>query len=282
MTIQEVYVTARNALQAHGIEAFALEARFIVAHAKNCTIGQLVRDMGDVAEDKLIAEVTAMVNRRLLDEPLAYILGEWDFMGLPFIVSPDVLIPRDDTEILVAEALEFLATKTEKVTVLDLCSGSGCIGISLASNLENAKITLIDISVAAMDIARKNAKLNKVEDRLSFKIFDAMAKPNEGILYDAIVSNPPYIIRDEVFTLDKSVKDYEPFSALDGGDDGFSFYRSIIGNWKSSLKVGGKLLFEVGENQAEYIEKLMRDAGYYNVYSVLDTNNILRVVCGNV
>jgi release factor glutamine methyltransferase len=213
-----------------------------------------------------------LISKRLNRVPLQYLLGIWQFMGLEFIVTPSVLIPRQDTEILVETAI-----KMNPRRVLDLCTGSGCIGISLAK-LTDADVTATDISREALNVARRNAVLNGVEGKIRFIESDLFINiPNEK--YDMIITNPPYIRSADIAGLQEEVKDHEPVSALDGGPDGLTFYRDIIPQALNFLTPEGILLMEVGP--AEGVRGLLKQHGYTGINTLDDLSGLERVVLGN-
>lgn len=221
------------------------------------------------------------INERLNNRPIAYIVGNREFMGLDFFVKEGVLIPRPDTEVLVEEVIE-LAKKKDAKNILDIGTGSGAITISLAKYLENVKVTSVDISDIALEIGKRNAISNEVDDRINFVKSDLFTNIDKETKFDIIVSNPPYIKREVIETLDKQVKDYEPYNALEGGVDGLDFYRAITKQAKEYLKKGGILAYEVGHDQSEDVSKLMEMDGYTNIYTLKDLQQIDRVVIGTV
>ena len=221
------------------------------------------------------------INERLNNRPIAYIVENREFMGLDFFVKEGVLIPRPDTEVLVEEVIE-LAKKKDAKNILDIGTGSGAITISLAKYLENVKVTSVDISDIALEIGKRNAISNEVDDRINFVKSDLFTNIDKETKFDIIVSNPPYIKREVIDTLDKQVKDYEPYNALEGGVDGLDFYRAITKQAKNYLKKGGILAYEVGHDQSEDVSKLMEMDGYTNIYTLKDLQQIDRVVIGTV
>ena len=279
-TYSEMYISLRNRLRDAGIEAAALEARLIAATAAGKSTEKLLRDMRYYATDEVERRAEEMVQRRLAGEPVAYITGVWEFRGLPMEVSRDVLIPRIDTEVLAETAIKYLKdTGRLDARVLDLCSGTGCIGCAIAAELPRVRVVLSDVSPEAMEISRRNVSRNGLDGRISFLPADVMKLPPLMTgSFDLVVSNPPYIPTMEILTLDPSVRDYEPVWALDGGEDGLDFYRAILKNWASVIRQGGELMFEVGEDQAERVKDLMRMAGLREARSFPDTQNIQRVV----
>jgi len=282
-TYNELYINTRNTLKRSGIEAYALEARVLVASAAGKSVQQLLRDLSLYTTDKVEARVRSFTERRLKGEPVAYITGAWEFYGLPMHVTPDVLIPRMDTEVLVDAAKEILVGRKMDARILDLCCGSGCIICALGHELPATKLVAVDISASALDICRRNLSLNRLSSRCIVMQADAVAQPPLSIgSFDMIVSNPPYIASDEIMLLDPSVRDYEPIWALDGGVDGLRFYKGILKYWKSLLKPGGFLLFEVGEGQAEQVRDLMLAAGFAAADTRKDTLGTERVVIGKM
>lgn len=219
-----------------------------------------------------------MIERRKKGEPLQYILGETEFMSLDFFVREGVLIPRSDTEILVETVIDKIGDK--KTTVADICTGSGCIGISIAHYKKNTDVELFDISDIALETAEKNIKRNNVSDRVkSYKMDILNEYPKKK--YDVVVSNPPYIEKAVIETLQTEVKDYEPRIALDGGEDGLVFYRRIAETAHNFLKKGGLLAFEIGYNQGESVRGLMQN-DFYDTEVIKDLNDNDRVVIGKL
>lgn len=282
-TYSDIYIDVRKKLHEKGVEAYQLEARLIVAHAAGKSVDALLRELPLYASDKTEETVRELTLRRLADEPVAYLLGEWEFYGLPIVVTKDVLIPRPDTEVLVETAVKALRGRKMDARVLDLCAGSGCIGCAIASELPASHVVLADISAAALAVAKQNISRNRLNPRVTCVETDALLPPPPVLgSFELLVCNPPYIPSAEIRSLDCSVKDFEPLSALDGGVDGLDFYRAILPKWKGVVRKGGILAFEVGENEAEPVIELMKKNGLTNVGSVKDTNGIERVVCGNV
>lgn len=280
-TYNDIYFAVRTKLRDCGVEAYGLEARTLLAAAAGKTTEELLRDLYLYTSKEIEIKAEEMLERRLKGEPLAYIAGSWEFYGLPFTVTPDVLIPRIDTEVLVACAVKAVKAFGMKGRVLDLCCGSGCIACAVASELPAARVVAADISLPALDIARKNIKDNKLASRIITIHADARTWPPMSIgTFDVIASNPPYIASEEILTLDRSVRDHEPLGALDGGEDGLDFYRAIIKYWTITLRPNGMMMFEVGEGQADAVKKMLLDAGYVAVQTVRDTLGVERVVIG--
>lgn len=282
-TYNDIYLSARNLLRQSGVEAFSLEAKLLVAGAAGKTTAQLLRDMSLYASNKIEDTVTEYIARRLRGEPVAYITGSWEFYGLPIVTTPDVLIPRMDTEKLVDTAKELLTGRKMNARILDLCCGSGCITCAIGHEMPATRLVAIDISANALEVCRKNIAAQKLISRVICMQADALSSPPLGIgEFDMIVSNPPYIASEEIKTLDVSVKNFEPVWALDGGEDGLKFYKAIIKYWKSLLRQGGYLLFEVGEGQAQAVRDMLSAAGFGYTDTRKDTLGIDRVVFGRM
>lgn len=282
-TYNELYMDARTRLRQAGVEAFNLEARILVAQAAGKTTEELLRDLNLYSSPAVEEAVCTNIRRRLDGEPVAYITGTWEFYGLPMVVTPDVLIPRMDTEVLVDAAKALLTGRKMDARILDLCCGSGCIACALAHEFPAAKLVAVDISASALEVCRRNIALNRLSSHVLTLPGDALNTPPMSIgKFDMIVSNPPYIASREIMALDPSVRDYEPIWALDGGKDGLKFYKGIIKYWKSLLRPGGYLLFEVGEDQAEAVKDMILSAGFLGADTAKDTLGVERVVIGKM
>lgn len=282
-TYNDIFLGARNILRKCGIEGYNLEARILVAQAAGKTTAQLLRDMNLYTSSDVESKVLDYTARRLRGEPVAYITGSWEFYGLPMFVTPDVLIPRMDTELLVDIAKYLLIGKKMDARILDLGTGSGCIACALGHELPASKLVAVDISASALDVCRRNVASNRLSSRVICMQADALSSPPLGVgQFDMIVSNPPYVPSAEIISLDASVRDYEPIWALDGGEDGLKFYKAIIKFWKSVLNPGGYLVFEVGENQAEAVKEMLLSGGFSAAWTHPDTQKIERVVVGQM
>ena len=282
-TYNELYLTARNVLRQYGVEGCSLEARLLVAQAAGKSTADLLRDMNLYTTPAVENKVTDYLARRLRGEPVAYITGSWEFYGLPMTVTPDVLIPRMDTELLVDTAKELLVGHKMDARILDLCCGSGCIACALGHELPASKLVAVDISASALEVCRRNLSMNRLSSRCITLQADATAAPPLSIgTFDLIVSNPPYIESEEIMALDSSVRDFEPIWALNGGKDGLRFYKGILKYWKSLLRPGGYLLFEVGEGQAETVKDMVLAAGFAAADTRKDTLGVQRVVIGKM
>lgn len=268
---------------AAGVEAAQLEARELLCCAAGKNREQFYRDLPLYASDETEERMAQLLSRRLAGEPVAYIIGEWEFYGLPLDISRDVLIPRMDTEVLAERAILLARAAGEGARVLDLCAGSGCVGLAVAANVPGCRVVLADYSEEALKICKQNVRRNDLNARVTCVRADAREKPSPALWdFDVIVSNPPYIPAGDLPGLDASVRDYEPMLALDGGADGLDFYRDISAKWGDALRLGGSLVFEVGMGQAPDVERLLAQNGYGNIQTFQDTAGIWRVVEGTV
>ena len=282
-TYNNLYLDTRQRLREAGVEGAQLEARELLCHAAGKSREQFYRDMALYAPDPVEEKLAALVERRLAGEPVAYLIGEWEFYGLTLDVTPDVLIPRMDTEVLAERAILLARAAGEGARVLDLCAGSGCVGLAVAANVPTCRVVLADVSEAALKICKGNVRRNELNARVTCVQADALQKPDAALWdFDVIACNPPYIPTGDLAGLDVSVRDYEPRSALDGGADGLDFYRAIAAQWGSALRLGGSLLFEVGIIQAMDVAALLEGSGFEDIQSTQDTQGIPRVVEGVV
>ena len=280
-TYNNLYLDARQKLKTAGVEAAQLEARELVCFAAGKNREQFFRDMSLYASDEVEARVEELMARRLAGEPVAYLIGEWEFYGLPLDISREVLIPRADTEVLAEQAILAARAAGEGARVLDLCAGSGCVGLAVAANAPLCRTVLADVSEEALKICRQNIRRNDLNARVTCVQADARQAPPAMLWdFDVIACNPPYIPTGDIDGLDPSVRDYEPRLALDGGDDGLDFYRDIAEKWRTALRLGGVLLFEVGIGQASGVEQILSRCGYEDIETFQDTGGIWRVVKG--
>ena len=282
ITYNNLYMDIRQELHRAGIQAATLEARELVCFAAGKTREQFVRDGRLYVPQDVEEQARALVHRHLAGEPLAYLIGEWEFYGLPLDISERVLIPRSDTEVLAGEAIRWLQTQQD-ARVLDLCAGSGCVGLAVASQVHACRVVLGEKSEAALRICRQNIRRSGLLGRVTPMPADALEPPTRQLgEFDCIVCNPPYIPTQDIETLDVSVRDYEPHMALDGGEDGLEFYRAISENWREALHPGARLYFEVGIGQADSVLRIMRRQGFGELEIVPDTAGIPRVVYGTL
>ena len=282
ITYNNLYLDLRTMLRKAGVEETTHSARELVCTAAGKTKEELLRDGALYAAPEVERNAYDLAQRLICGEPVAYLVGEWEFYGLPLDISPAVLIPRPDTEVLASQVIE-KAKDLIECRALDLCAGSGCIGLALAANVPHARVLLGEIDEEALKICRQNIRRNNLTARVTSMRLDAREKPSRNLgEFHVIVSNPPYIPTADIDTLDTSVKDHEPRLALDGGADGLDFYRAIIEKWRNSLAKGGMLFFEVGIGQADEVLRMMRTSGFGDVQIVKDLNGIPRVVFGTL
>lgn len=280
-TYNNLFLDTRARLRKAGVDNAQLEAREIVCYASDKSREQLYRDMSLYVSAELERRVDELVQRRLAGEPVAYIIGEWEFYGLPMDVSHDVLIPRMDTEVLAERGILKARESGEGARVLDLCAGSGCVGLAIAANAPQCRVVLGELSEGALRVCKQNVRRNELNARVTCLSVNAMEPPSSALWdFDVIVCNPPYIPTGDIAGLDVSVRDYEPHMALDGGEDGLDFYRFISAKWKSALRLGGTLIYEVGIGQAPQVEEILALNGFEDIKTTADTQGIWRVVEG--
>jgi release factor glutamine methyltransferase len=252
------------------------EAELLFSQVLNCDRISLYLNSKETLDKEKSLFISSVLKRRTQGEPIQYILGKTEFMGLEFKLTPDVLIPRPETEILVDVASEYIRKRAPQgAGILDLGTGSGCIAVSLARLFPGARITASDISSLSLEVARDNAKLNGVAiEFIRSDLFDSLRINS----FDFIVSNPPYIAKADIAKLQPEVR-REPIIALDGGKDGLDFYKRIIKESCDYLKEGGFLIMEIGFNQGKDVENISQNLGGYEIIKVIkDYNNIDRVV----
>ena len=280
VTYNDLTLDIRRSLRQAGIEAATLEARELVCFAAGKDKARLLRDGALYASPEVEEAAWALARRRLAGEPVAYLIGEWEFYGLPLDISESVLIPRPDTETLAEAAIGWLRQQ-EAPRVLDLCAGSGCLGLAIASQAPGARVVLGELSDGALRICRQNIRRCGLTGRVTAMQLDALRPPLQRLGdFDCIVSNPPYIPSGDIPGLDASVRDYEPHMALDGGADGLDFYRAIAARWGAALRLGGALLFEVGIGQAGDVGAILAQNQFEQIQTFQDTQGIGRVVEG--
>ena len=278
--ISELYLETRRAfLPQESPQDASLLARNLLCHVTGKTNEQILSHGEMYASEAQCAELQKAVDRVLAGEPLAYVLGTWNFYGMDLYVDKNVLIPRDDTCAVTELAINNALFLDSNPRILDLCTGSGCIGLAIATRVPDAKVTLADISKEAMTVAKKNITLQKLSGRVSCLQSDALGSPSSFLgKFDMIVSNPPYITSREMEELPASVKDYEPHMALHGGGDGLDFYRAISKNYASVLKPGGFLCFEFGAGQGDDVCRILVMNGYTILERSRDYNDRERAV----
>lgn len=276
VTIFNAYNDTKCALKDAGIEDYCFEARQIIRHITGYKNSEILMRYNEQLSDIKASFLEVIVNRRITREPLQYILGKWSFYGLDFYVGEGVLIPRSDTETLVDFALEILKDK-KNATVLDLCSGSGCIAIAVAKN-SDALVEAVEKYDEAYSFLTKNIDRNSANvTPLKADIFSYETDKN----YDIILSNPPYVSAKEFGIIDAETSK-EPGTALYGGEDGLLFYRLLATKWSNALKEGGIMAVEVGFRQAEAVKQIFKEASFTDIGSKQDANGIQRVVFGTI
>lgn len=284
MTYQTLLQQIRKSLQKMetpqgdlAVENPQLEGQELICYCANITKTKLVTDLQSQIPNDLEQQIQNLLIRRAQGEPLAYLMQEWDFYGRTFALSSDVLIPRIDTEVLVDRAIVRVNERGGRV--LDLCAGSGCIGITLGLETKVNSVILGEISLNAREICKKNIAKHHCENKVEVMEMNALAPPKMNG-FSVVVSNPPYIPTQDIQTLTPMVRDYEPHLALDGGQDGLDFYEYITKNWKNTLVSGGYLLFEVGIHQSQSVADLLKHEGFENISITMDTQGVPRVVEG--
>lgn len=276
----QLYLEARRALmEVEDQQTASLLARNLLCYVSGKSQEQFLADRELYAGEDVCRAMEDAVRRILAEEPLAYVLGEWEFYGMSLYVNPNVLIPRDDTCAVTELAIKKGLFLDQDPRILDLCTGSGCIGLAIANRVKDAKVTLADVSKEALMVARKNIVRNKLSGRVSCVQIDALV-PATAFLgkFDMIVSNPPYITTQEMAELPRSVSEYEPHLALHGGEDGLMFYRAIVENYTQALKPGGYLCFEFGMGQGDDVCRILEMNGYTILERTRDYNDRERAV----
>ncbi|MDR3766019.1 MAG: peptide chain release factor N(5)-glutamine methyltransferase [Butyricicoccus sp.] len=278
MTINDLYIELRRQFRAADISMGELEARELAAFVSGADKHKTADWGYRYLDPDTVKTAEEMAARRLEGEPLAYILGEWDFFGRTFVVNKNVLIPRSDTEPLCQLAIEDAKT-LESPKVLDLCCGSGCIGLTLAAEVPDARIAAVDLSEDALIVARENARRLGVTARYFSVCGDALGLPDAHLgTFDLMLCNPPYITAAEMEELDNSVVNYEPRMALYGGEDGLDFYRNIARHWVKMMNPGGRMYFECGYRQAADVAEIFSARGMHDIFLAEDLSGIQRIV----
>lgn len=277
LTLQQIYREGKETLERAGIAEAELDAWYLLEYVTGISRASYYGDPGRVVSEEDLCRYRECIEKRAGHIPLQHITGEQEFMGLSFRVNDQVLIPRQDTETLVEEALKYAMPG---MRVLDLCTGSGCILISLLHFCPGLTGVGSDISAEALKMARTNGQRLHVEERAQWLCGDLFEKVTGA--FDLIISNPPYIRSAEIEELQEEVRLYDPRIALDGAEDGLLFYRRIIEESKSYLKNGGRLLFEIGCDQGRDVAELLENAGYTEVSVKKDLAGLDRVAAGRL
>ena len=280
MTVGEAYRKTKDILTEAGFEAPAFEALCLTEKVFGFNrLALITKGEKTVASEEKLAALAELTEKRLNHEPLQYLLGKWSFMGIDLLVGEGVLVPRDDTEVVTSLCIDYLSCK-ESPNVIDLCAGSGAISLAL-EKYANCKVTAVELSDKAFSYLTQNIKLNNsAVNALNGDIFECHKDIADNSL-DLIVSNPPYIKTADIASLQKEVQ-HEPAMALDGGESGLDFYRRIVPLWKSKLKAGGALAFELGEGQYDEVSRILADNGFGGITESIDFGGIQRAIIGTL
>lgn len=284
MNIKQLINYGKEELEKNNIDEALLKSKILMQHCLKKTKEYILINLEKEIDKKDEINFRKLINRACTNEPIQYIIEKQEFMGLEFIVNENVLIPRADTETLVLETIDIIKKSftNEKINILDMCTGSGAIIISIAKYLNNKNINYYasDISEEALKIAKQNSKKNKIEiNFINSNLFETIKdnKQYKDIKFDLIISNPPYIETNIIDNLDENVKK-EPRIALDGGDDGLKFYKQIAKEAKDVLKENGYLCFEIGYNQRKSVIDILENNAYKDIYSKKDLSENDRIV----
>lgn len=280
MTVGEAYRKTKDILTEAGFETPAFEALCLTEKVFEFNrLALITKGEETVASEEKLAVLAELTEKRLNHEPLQYLLGKWSFMGIDLLVGEGVLVPRDDTEVVTSLCIDYLSCK-ESPNVIDLCAGSGAISLAL-EKYANCKVTAVELSDKAFSYLTQNIKLNNsAVNALNGDIFECHKDIADNSL-DLIVSNPPYIKTADIASLQKEVQ-HEPAMALDGGESGLDFYRKIVPLWKSKLKAGGALAFELGEGQYDEVSRILADNGFGGITESIDFGGIQRAIIGTL
>ena len=292
LLVKEMLTIGEKQLMDSDIADATRDCKILYCYMMDIPFSKIILEYQEVLQDRLCDKYFELIDRRSKGEPVQYIMGSQEFMGLEFIVNENVLIPRQDTETLVEDALEIINTgtlrgedmdvKRKEWDILDLCTGSGAIGVSLARIANKVNVTCSDISEGAIKVAKENAQKHGVAKSVKFEqgdLFKPFSKHFRKQKFDMIISNPPYIKSSIIPTLQKEVCEHEPLSALDGGESGLDFYERIVSGVGSHLRKSGVLLLEIGHDQGEAVSGLLSRNGEFTSIRVLkDLANRDRIV----
>ncbi|MBR2715134.1 MAG: peptide chain release factor N(5)-glutamine methyltransferase [Ruminococcus sp.] len=276
MNIKEAFSFTKSELKKAGVDNPAFDAIYLFEHIFSMSRTDIAVYGDKEIKVKDFEKLKDCIEQRKTHKPIQYIIGKWYFMGNTFKVSEGVLIPRDDTEVLVNACIDILKDK-KNANIIDLCSGSGIIAVTIKKQFPHSIVSAVEKSDIAYDYLRKNCEDNQVTVNTIKSDLYACADDFEDDSIDLIVSNPPYIISDEINSLQKEVQ-FEPKLALDGGEDGYDFYRGIINFYAKKLTFGGHIAFEIGEGQFEFIKKLLENASFTDIKGYLDLGDTVRAV----
>ena len=281
ITLDYAIADITRALKESGFETPGLDALLIVAHVLNWEKERALAHRDEIFSEKQILMINESVTERLCGRPVAYITGKKEFYKNTFAVDERVLIPRGDTEILVEEALRIAGGMKGDISILDLGTGSGAIGLSMACELKNATVVLSDISAEALEVASQNAENLGLTGRVKLiesDLFDGLC----GLKFDMILTNPPYISSDGMNALPPGIRQWEPYEALYGGSDGLSYYRSIFAHAPDYLNDGGIILAEIGEDQAVQVREIASGCGFNTIETLKDLAGLDRVISAKI
>lgn len=266
-TIQKLLNWVTEYLTGKGVDSPRLSAELLLSHITGLKRIELYTQFNKLVEKQQLDQLHSLVERAGKHEPVAYLVGRTEFYSMELNVTPDCMIPRPETELLVQKAVEFLRTRDGVQHVCDLCTGSGCIAVAIAKNFPNARIIATDICDAALSVAAANVEKYQLKDRIGLlagDLFEPVIPQLDIGKFDLIVSNPPYVSSDEYKKLDKNVRDYEPRLALFAGVDGLDIYRRIIEKAGDFLKSGAALMLEIGYVQGPAVNELLEQAGVFS------------------
>lgn len=279
MKITDAFNLITEKLTEAGVDSPAFDTSELISFVIGKTYSKAFHGNDELSEEDF-TRLTDLANRRSEGEPLQYILGAWEFYGFPFKVGKGVLIPRDDTEVCLRAAFPHL-DKTESPKILDLCAGSGTLAVTLKNLYPKAEVTAVELSEEAFYYLKENAKLNSVHINLINGDIFNVYKDFENAYFDLIISNPPYLTKEELKSMQKELY-FEPELALDGGEDGLDFYRAIVDLYTQKLKAGGQLIFELDSTQAEYTRELMLARNFGEIEIFDDLGGIHRAIKGTL
>ena len=282
ITVLESIKLSTDYLTGKGIESPRMNAELLLADIIGCKRLELYLSFDKPLREVELQKYREFIRRRGNFEPLQYILGKVEFYGLEFMVNPSVLIPRPETELLV-ECIIGQSNNEKDQSILDIGCGSGNIAVALAANIEKTKIVATDINEQSIKMAKHNAEINNVSEKIEFICHNIL---NEDLdvfpVFDVIVSNPPYVSKESFPTLQKEITGFEPRIAVTDENDGFTFYKVIANKASSKLKKKGKLFFEIGENQSENVIRIMEENQFIDVHVIKDYENLDRIVYGEI
>jgi release factor glutamine methyltransferase len=280
LTVLEVINSSTEYLKRKGIESARTNAELLLADILHCKRFDLYLMYDKPLSDSELNKYRNYLKRRSTFEPLQYITGKVEFYGLDFIITPSVLIPRPETEILVEAVINSIKTDGD-ITILDIGSGCGNIGIAIVANLQNVSVTGIDISEEAITVAEENTRKHNLQNRINFKLVDILKVSAEELLkFDIVLSNPPYVSKVDYTKLQKDIKNYEPEIAVTDISDGLSFYNVITPLAKKILNKPGKLFFELGQGQSLKVKEILEEKGFEEISIIQDYGKIERVISG--